>query len=115
MPYNDEKFVDTIIKIGHSLYNEKLIDYFEPVGGNHVFLRSKNHDLLDIINRFKLEFDNDFLIENQYSCEVFLIEMGGYVRFNLATGFEIFIKYSDYGTECFHAIKRFLLKNACIV
>lgn len=109
VPYNDEKFIDTIIKIGHCFCNEDLENYFEPLGGNHIFLHYINKDLHDIVNLFRSTFRNDFLIENEYICEVFLTQMDGYVRFNLAYGFEVSIFYSDYGVECFRKVEKFLL------
>lgn len=113
IPYSDEEFVESVNKIGFCLYNEKLEGYFEPVGCNHVFLRSVNKGLYDIADRFKSLFQNDYLIENDYICEVFFLRLGGYVRFNLAYGFEVAIFYSHYGLDFFQEIKKFMNENGC--
>lgn len=112
-PCNEEEFIDTVNKIGYCLYHENLENYFEPVGNHHLFLRSAGRDLHNLAERFKSVFKSDYLIENEYTCEVFIAPMGGYVRFNLAYGFEVVIYYSDYGMESFQEIKKFLNENGC--
>ncbi len=110
---NDENFICTINKIGKLLYDENLADYFEPVGNKQVFLRASDRNIHDLARRFKRAFKGDYLIENEYVCEVFLIDMGGYVRFNYSYGHEVAVFYSDYGLACFEKVKKFLKENGC--
>ncbi|MCM1551582.1 MAG: SMI1/KNR4 family protein [Butyrivibrio sp.] len=112
-PY-DEAFICTINRIGNFLYEDSLEDYFEPVGSSYLFLRAAYGTPQILAERFQAAFGSDYLIENEYACEVFLIHMGGYVRFNLAYGFEVAVFYSDYGVECFERVKEFLHENGCV-
>lgn len=112
-PYAGEDFICTINKIGKFLYEEDLENYFEPVGNNPVFFRAADRDPHDLAGQFKTIFRGDYLIENEYVCEVFLIDMGGYVRFNFSSGFEVAVFYSDYGLTYFEKVKKFLKENGC--
>lgn len=112
-PYDNENFSCTLNKIGKFLYDEDLPNYFEPAGNNQVFLRASDRNIHGLAEQFKTIFRSDYLIENEYICEVFLIRMGGYVRFNLACGFEVAVFYSDYGLACFEEVKKFLNENGC--
>lgn len=112
-PCCNEDFLCTINKMGYSLYGEDLYDYFEPAGNKHMFMHCFGKNMHKIIRRFKAAFQSDYLIENEYTCEVFLIRMGGYVRFNLSYGSEVVIYYSDYGMAHFEKVKSFLIENGC--
>lgn len=112
-PDNDEDFLCTIGKTGYSLYEEDLENYFEPVGSNYMFLHYSGKDMHDFIRRFKAAIKNDYLIENEYTCKVFFISMGGYVRFSLSKGYEIAVFYSNYGFAYFEKVKDFLNGNGC--
>lgn len=112
-PYSDEDFVDTVRKIGYELYQENLEHYFEPVGNEHIFLRAVNKDLHDVAKRFQSAFQPDYLIENEYMCEVFLSRMGGYVRFNFSYDSETAVFYSGYGTAYLQEVIAFLHENGC--
>ena len=112
-PYANENFICTINKIGKFLYGEDLKNYFEPVENNHVFFRTTDRNIHGLAEQFKTIFRGDYLIENKYICEVFLIDMGGYIRFNLAYGFEVAVFYSDYGLAYFEKVKKFLNENGC--
>lgn len=112
-PNDNENFICSINKIGKFLYDEDLANYFEPVGNNQVFLRTADRNIHGLAKQFQTIFRGDYLIENEYVCEVFLIRMGGYVRFNLAYGFEVAVFYSDYGLACFEEVKKFLNENGC--
>ena len=112
-PDKDEDFLCTIGKIGYSLYEEDLENYFEPAGSNYMFLHYSGKDMHDLIRRFKAVFKNDYLIENEYTCKVFFASMGGYVRFSLSKGYEIAVFYSDYGFAYFEKVKEYLNGNGC--
>ncbi|MBO5146884.1 MAG: SMI1/KNR4 family protein [Lachnospiraceae bacterium] len=113
-PYENENFIGTINKIGKFLYDEEdLENYFEPVGNNHEFFRTADRNIHDLAGQFKTIFQGDYLIENEYICEVFLSGMGGYVRFNLSSGVEAAVFYSDYGMAYFKKVKKFLMENGC--
>lgn len=112
-PYAEESFVYSINKIGKYLYDEELENYFEPVGAQSLFLHASSEITEALIEGFKTVFKGDYLIENEYICDVFLRRMGGYVRFNLALKSEIAVFYSDYGLACFEKVKKFLIDNGC--
>lgn len=112
-PFDEESFIYSINKIGKFLYNEDLENYFEPVGTKSLFLHASSGSINALIERFKAVFKGDYLIENEYICDVFLLCMGGYVQFNLALKSEIAVFYSDYGVACFEKVKKFLVDNGC--
>lgn len=112
-PYDEERFIYSINKIGKYLYDEDLENYFEPVGAQSLFLHASSEITNALIERFKTVFKGDCLIENEYICDVFLRCMGGYVQFNLALKSEIAVFYSDYGLACFEKVKKFLIDNGC--
>lgn len=111
-PFNGEPFLDTVCKIVHTLYGEDTENYFEPAGAHHLFLYKYKADLHGMAKQFQTAFGYDYLIENEYYCEVFLLRMGGYVRFNFHYS-EIAIFYSDYGLTYFQETKNFLTERGC--
>ena len=113
-PNHDEDFLCTINEIGYSLYGEDLDNYFEPAGSDYLFLHYSGKKMQNLIRRFKTAFQNDYLIENEYACEVFLLRMGGYVRFSLSKGFEVAVFYCKYGSEFFETVKKYLCENGCV-
>lgn len=112
-PYDEESFICSINKIGKFLYGEDLGGYFEPIGAKSLFLHASGESTNGLIERFKAMFTGDYLIENEYICDVFLRCMGGYVQFNLALKSEIAVFYSDYGLAYFEKVKKFLIDNGC--
>ena len=112
-PYDDESFICSINEIGKFLYDEDLENYFEPVGTKSLFLHASGESTNALIEQFKEMFKGDYLIENEYICDVFLRRMGGYVQFNLALKSEIAVFYSNYGVACFEKVKKFLTDNGC--
>lgn len=112
-PYDEESFICSINEIGKFLYDEDLENYFEPVGTQSLFLHTSRENTDALIEGFKTVFKGDYLIENEYICDVFLRRMGGYVQFNLALKSEIAVFYSDYGLACFEKVKKFLIDNGC--
>lgn len=112
-PARNEDFLSTISKIGYALYDEDLENYFEPAGSDCIFLHYFGKDVHKFTRRFKAAFQNDYLIEDAYMCQVFFIRMGGYVRFSFSRGFEIAVFYSNYGLEYFEKIKKYLKENGC--
>lgn len=114
-PYSNEDFLCTVNRIGEFLYNEGLDDYFEPGVSKYMFMYCRGKKMHPIIERFKAAFPCDYLVENEYVCEVFLFRMGGYVSFRHSGGggSEIVIYYSDYGMTYVEQVKRFLNENGC--
>lgn len=111
-PFHDEPFLDTIRKISDLLYAEpwKDYDYFEPAGAHYLFLHKYKSDLHKMAKQFQAAFDYDYLIEDEYTCKVFLLRMGGYIRFNFSCS-EIAIFYFDYGLASFQETKNFLMER----
>ncbi len=87
-PYDNENFICVLNQIGKFLYDEDLADYFEPAENKAVFFRTATRTVHALSGQFKTIFAEDYLIENEYVCQVFLMPLGGYVRFNLAYGFD---------------------------
>lgn len=111
---DDKDFLCTVRKIGYFLYGEDLEDYFEPARHDYLFMRYSGKNMRNLIKHFKEAFQNDYLIENQYACEVFLLHMGGYVRFSLSKGSEVAVFYSQNGFGLFEEVKKFLNENGCV-
>ncbi|MCM1542144.1 MAG: SMI1/KNR4 family protein [Blautia sp.] len=112
-PDCDENFFCILKNIARFLYNEDPEDYFEPVGNDCLFLHYTGKYIYDFIDRFKAAFQNDYLVENEYTCIMFLTRMGGYARVSLSKPFEIAVTYSDYGLNYFERVKAFLKENSC--
>lgn len=111
--YRNEDFLRTVNRIGEFLYSEGLDDYFEPSVSKYMVMRCTIKNVSKIISRFKAVFPSDYLIENEYTCKIFLSRMGGSVRFNLSSDHEVVIYYSDYGIAYVEQVKRFLNENGC--
>lgn len=113
-PNETEVFLCTVNKIGAFLYGEELDDYFEPVGYQYLFLHYSGKNMRELITRFMAAFQKDYLIENEYVCEIFLLRMGGNVRFSLSKGGEVAVFYCVYCLGFFEEVKKFLCENGCV-
>ena len=65
-PYDEERFIYSINKIGKYLYDEDLENYFEPVGAQSLFLHASSEITNALIERFKAMLKGDYMIENEY-------------------------------------------------
>ena len=108
--YNDDGFTNTIEEIGLFLFREKLDDFFETSNINTVCFRFTKTPLKPVVNSFKSNFKHDYLVQNKYVCQVFFIDMGGSVRFNLSNSYTI-VSYADYGVQYFEVVKKHLIEN----
>ncbi|WP_405152959.1 SMI1/KNR4 family protein [Paenibacillus sp. FSL K6-0108] len=98
--------------------------YFEPWNElrNHTFYHLVNVEREDFMKELadlcKTRFKWDAVMENEYTCKLFMVSMGGYLRFNYANGREIALFYEEmHGTEGTreHDLDQFLLEHHCTV
>ncbi|MCL2580236.1 MAG: SMI1/KNR4 family protein [Oscillospiraceae bacterium] len=107
--YDFRLTIDNVIK---QLFTDNEIDacYFEN-SPKSKFMYSRLDNVHDFIRLFKSRFVCDFLIENKYNCNIFLLSMGGFVRFSLNNYSEAAIFYDDEGLSVFEDVVKFLQDN----
>lgn len=49
----------------------------------------------ELADTCKTEFKWDAVLENEYMCKMFMVSMGGYLRFNYAAGREVALFYEE--------------------
>lgn len=114
-PFKATAFLTVLDEVFVHLYQDNAIAYFEPAnGGKHKFMHLPEKKLPDLAQRFKSAFSSDFLIENQFVCIVFLLPMGGYVRFNYAIGSEVAIFYDEEELGFAEDVIAFFSANGCV-
>jgi len=95
------------------------LPYFEPWNGlqkHAFFLFTPEHesDTLPRLAKSAQEaFKPDFLINNSYTCKIFIRALGGYIRFNYANGREVAVFYEADAAVLFQDISKFLIRNHC--
>jgi len=115
--FDKSDFCSTLDAVFTCLYGEDPGDtYFEPSNPDEKFVRLRSFgDLHSLARSFKSAFAYDFLIEDEkYTCQVFILDLGGSVRFNLAGGLEVVIRYSNSGWETYSKVRDFFNRNSCV-
>ncbi|GGD53601.1 SMI1/KNR4 family protein [Paenibacillus nasutitermitis] len=99
--------------------NNSETGYFEPWNNErkHVFLKFNEYgkSMKELARLFREEFEMDFQFENEYTCQLFLARLHGYVRFNYAYNTEIAVIYEPAGAELYGQVIRFLERHQCMI
>lgn len=110
--------LDRIYQGAHGNSNTEST-YFEPWNDSrkHVFFRFtpgvEYPALPDLGKQCKERYKPDLLIENEYTCKLFIHSLGGFLRLNYANGREIAVQYEADQQNLFEEISSFLLQNHC--
>ncbi|MDK8180160.1 hypothetical protein [Paenibacillus sp. UMB4589-SE434] len=93
--------------------------YYEPWTGtrNHLFLRfpsgQNQLSLPELAGMCQADFPPDLSIETPYTCFLFYLKLGGYVRLNYAYQQEVAVFYEQDAQQAFDVIKQWLLSKGC--
>jgi len=93
--------------------------YYETWSGSqsHLFLRlppgKDQLSLPELSGMCREAFLPDLVVETQYTCRLFYRQLGGYIRFNYATGSEVFIMYEQDKQQTFAIMEQWLLSKGC--
>ncbi|MGX1830675.1 SMI1/KNR4 family protein [Paenibacillus taichungensis] len=124
---SETDFGETLDRIycGYYHQDEPLTPaYFEPWNEvrNHTFYHLVNVEregsMKELADLCKSKFKWDAVMENEHTCKLFMLSMGGYLRFNYANGREIALFYEEmYGMEgaTDHDLDQFLREHHCTV
>jgi hypothetical protein len=114
-------YTDTLNRIFAEKHSEAsaLPDFFEPWNPSrkHRFFRFSPYDagfeLPELARRCGERFAADLLLENVYSCKLFLLDLGGYIRFNYANRLEVAVFYEGGKELLYREIAGLLENNHC--
>ncbi|MEI7024403.1 SMI1/KNR4 family protein [Paenibacillus sp. y28] len=91
--------------------------YFEPWHGQtqHAFflLDKYRFTLPELAPLVKAQFGADLYISDEYSAQIFLQSLGGYLRLNYANGVEVAVFYEQGRETLFQQIADFLENHGC--
>ncbi|WP_337033065.1 SMI1/KNR4 family protein [Paenibacillus illinoisensis] len=123
--HTESEFGDMLDKIYGGYYRQaasSTLRYYEPWNElrNHTFYHLQdNGEGLSLQHLSKLcqsQFKWDAVMENEYTCKLFMASIGGYLRFNYAYGKEVALFYEETdgnrGTTDYD-IEQFLLAHHC--
>ncbi len=105
-----DDFRGSLREVSNSLYGEMDVnlEYYQTICDGYLRVFYKVKELKMLAEEFKNKFNYDFIVgDHENSWEVFIRDLGGSVRFNLAYGGEIVIGYCDYGRDYLEKIKEF--------
>ncbi|WP_340013491.1 SMI1/KNR4 family protein [Paenibacillus sp. FSL K6-1318] len=101
---SETEFGETLNRIYCGYYRQdKPISplYYEPWNElrKHRFYHftgtEQGSSMKELADKCKTEFKWDAVLENEYTCKLFMASMGGYVRFNYANGREVALFYEE--------------------
>ncbi|WP_409176421.1 hypothetical protein [Brevibacillus fortis] len=118
---NDERYARVLDEIYRQVYgsDQEGAVYYEPWSEtrSHLFLRlppvQDGLSLLKLASMCREAFLPDLTIENEYVCQLFYRQLGGYVRFNYANKQEVAIMYEEDAEQAFVVMKQWLLSKGC--
>ncbi|WP_336764484.1 SMI1/KNR4 family protein [Paenibacillus sp. USHLN196] len=100
----ETEFGETLDRIYCGYYRQDqpiAPSYYEPWNElrKHTFYHftgtEQGSSMKELADRCKTEFKWDAVLENEYMCKLFMASMGGYLRFNYATGREVALFYEE--------------------
>lgn len=124
--YPEAEFGETLDRIYCGYYhqdNPMTPSYYEPWNElrKHTFYdftgEKQGSSMKVLADKCKTEFKWDAVLENENMCKLFMVSMGGYLRFNYANGREVALFYEEKsGVEeaTDYDISLFLQAHHCI-
>lgn len=118
---DEEMYARLLDKIYRQVYgsDQEGTVYYEPWSEtrSHLFLRlpSVQDRLLlpKLAGMCREAFLPDLALENEYVCQLFYRQLGGYVRFNYANKQEVAVVYEEYAEQAFAVMKQWLISKGC--
>jgi len=119
------EFGDTLDRIYKGYYHQAApvtTRYYEPWNEqrNHTFYHLQDNvdgtSIQQLSSLCQAQFKWDLVIENEYTCKLFMASIGGYLRFNYAYGREIALFYEEMHETrdtTDYDIEQFLLAHHC--
>ena len=77
------------------------------------FFHLPSKHLHDLACKVMTEFSYDYLVEDQWTCKVFIFEIGGYLRFNYANELEVAL-FWDKKPDLADTVAAFLIGHGCV-
>lgn len=120
-PCGEDLFTNTLDRIYLDAYKQASTapPYFEPWNDTrlHAFFRfvplEGGLPMTELASLCKARFQPDLVVEDEYSCKIFLQALGGYLRFNYAIGTEIAAFYEKDRSKQYEDMASFLQQHGC--